>query len=451
MEMVNRIGKHDSPDFSVGEKWYTMFMKRQNINEYNEEGYFELIGVKETSYDFIKDWTERYHKVVVEGNVKPCNIYNMDEINVRIAKKRGRKLFKLKEKGPRKTERLAGTSYVTVVETISMSGTKLTPKAIFASKNELLSWYDADNIPHFNFDILNSGWITKDLGCDWLKRIFIPESGASNGKDPVVLILEDYSAHKTPEFMTICEQNNIKLLFLPSNTSHLTQPLDQCPFAIIENKYSVKVSKKVRNVETRGITKNEFIKIYNEARESTLTESMIKKAWEQVGLFGNNYDILFNNVTVINNPNSSVNTPFEEFGTNNVGTMMMDKLSFSAESSDVETIRKSMGIVGPRPIVQFYRFMKYIDGLRSERAELEKQLENKIEETVELIAEDPEAIDMESTLLSPILDDIGLEVDNNLEEETKTSEKRKEFVQMLKETLLTDNKRMKLSNHRDSI
>lgn len=95
--------------------------------------------------------------------------------------------------------------------------------------------------------------------------------------------------------------------------------------------------------------------------------------------------------------------------------------------------------------------MKYIDGLRSERAELEKQLENKIEETVELIAEDPEAIDMESTLLSPILDDIGLEVDNNLEEETKTSEKRKEFVQMLKETLLTDNKRMKLSNHRDSI
>ena len=44
--------------------------------------------------------------------------------------------------------------------------------------------------------------------------------------------------------------------------------------------------------------------------------------------------------------------------------------------------------------------MKYIDGLRSERAELEKQLENKIEETVELIAEDPEAIDMESTLLS---------------------------------------------------
>ena len=55
---------------------------------------------------------------------------------------------------------------------------------------------------------------------------------------------------------------------------------------------------------------------------------MIKKAWEQVGLFGNNYDILFNNVTVINNPNSSVNTPFEEFGTNNVGTMMMDKLSF---------------------------------------------------------------------------------------------------------------------------
>lgn len=451
MEMVNRIGKHDSPDFSVGEKWYTMFMKRQNIIEYNEEGYFELIGVKETSYDVIKDWTERYHKVVVEGNVKPCNIYNMDEINVRIAKKRGRKLFKLKEKGPRKTERLAGTSYVTVVETISMSGAKLTPKAIFASKNELLSWYDADNIPHFNFDILNSGWITKDLACDWLKRIFIPESGAGNVKDPVVLILEDYSAHKTPEFMTICEQNNIKLLFLPSNTSHLTQPLDECPFAIIENKYSVKVSKKVRNVETRGITKNEFIKIYNEARESTLTESMIKKAWEQVGLFGNNYDILFNNVTVINNPNSSVNTPFEEFGTNNVGTMMMDKLSFSAESSDVETIRKSMGIVEPRPIVQFYRFMKYIDGLRSERAELEKQLENKIEETVELIAEDPEAIDMESTLLSPILDDIGLEVDNNLEEETKTSEKRKEFVQMLKETLLTDNKRMKLSNHRDSI
>ena len=141
-----------------------------------------------------------------------------------------------------------------------MSGTKLTPKAIFASKNELLSWYDADNIPHFNFDILNSGWITKDLACDWLKRIFIPESGAGNGKDPVVLILEDYSAHKTPEFMTICEQNNIKLLFLPSNTSHLTQPLDECPFAIIENKYSVKVSKKVRNVETRGITKTNLSK-----------------------------------------------------------------------------------------------------------------------------------------------------------------------------------------------
>lgn len=296
------LGKSRSPDFTVGDKWYQLFMKRSKILEYNNEADPDISKIKSTNYDVLKDWTNRYNRVIVDGKIKECNIYNMNTVNVRIVQTSRYRVFKVRQNGQKNLCRLAGTRYVTVVETISMSGTKLTPKIIFPEKTSLLNWYNKDEFVDFVYDILDEGWMTKELACDWLEEIFIPESGAGVGKDPVLLIMDDHSAHKTPEFMKICDENNVEVLYIPPNTSYLTQPLDQCRFGSPDNIFKQIIDEKLK---TENLNKETFGQIYSIAREDSLTEGIIKQTWKKVGLLDQNYDILLENVNVIGRPQSS--------------------------------------------------------------------------------------------------------------------------------------------------
>ncbi|MBM3938749.1 MAG: hypothetical protein FJ333_08895, partial [Sphingomonadales bacterium] len=49
-----------------------------------------------------------------------------------------------------------------------------------------------------------------------------------------VLIGDNHSAHLSPVVLDLCEENNVRFIFLPENATHLMQPLDVAVFAAMK-------------------------------------------------------------------------------------------------------------------------------------------------------------------------------------------------------------------------
>jgi len=69
-----------------------------------------------------------------------------------------------------------------------------------------------------------SGWFDSNCFEDWLLKIVIPHFKNKPGKK--ILIGDNLSSHLTISGIKACSKYNIAFVFLPPNSTHLTQPLD---------------------------------------------------------------------------------------------------------------------------------------------------------------------------------------------------------------------------------
>jgi len=69
-----------------------------------------------------------------------------------------------------------------------------------------------------------SGWFDMATFTDWFKKIALPYFRKLEGKK--VLIGDNLSSHLSVSVIEECEKHEICFVFLPANSSHLTQPLD---------------------------------------------------------------------------------------------------------------------------------------------------------------------------------------------------------------------------------
>ncbi|KAF0710907.1 Uncharacterized protein FWK35_00034345, partial [Aphis craccivora] len=68
------------------------------------------------------------------------------------------------------------------------------------------------------------GWIDSITFKDWFETSFLPHAKCQPGRK--VLIGDNLSSHIQPEIIFECELNDIDFVYLPKNSTHLTQPLD---------------------------------------------------------------------------------------------------------------------------------------------------------------------------------------------------------------------------------
>ncbi|OLN80947.1 Tigger transposable element-derived protein 2, partial [Colletotrichum chlorophyti] len=194
----------------------------------------------------------------------------------------GRSLVQKKQPGSR--------AWTSIIECISATGAALPPLVMFKGKSLQQQWFplDLDPFASWEFTSTENGWTTDPTAVEWLKKVFIPQTCQTGQKEhqrTKLLILDGHGSHETAEFMHLCLQNQIHLLYLPPHTSHVLQPLDQSVFSPLKTAYRKELSFLTDWDDSTIVGKKNFIICYHKARQAALSIQNIKSGWKYTGLW----------------------------------------------------------------------------------------------------------------------------------------------------------------------
>jgi hypothetical protein len=101
-------------------------------------------------------------------------------------------------------------------------GTLLPPYVIYKAAHLYDTW-TVGGPPGTRYNRTTSGWIDGNCCIEWFSTIVIPYCRRLNGKK--VVIGDNLSSHLSPEVIKLSEKYNIDFIFLPPNSTLITQPL----------------------------------------------------------------------------------------------------------------------------------------------------------------------------------------------------------------------------------
>ncbi|XP_039298507.1 tigger transposable element-derived protein 7-like [Nilaparvata lugens] len=155
-------------------------------------------------------------------NVPPENIWNYDETNLcndpgsaKVVCKRGSKYV----------ERIMDStkSCISIMFCGNAVGEMLPPYVVFKSEHLWSTWTEGGP-KDCRYNRSKNGWF--DTACfeDWFTTCLLPRLQKESGTK--VIIGDNLSSHISVQILKICEQNDIRFVCLPANSTHITQPLD---------------------------------------------------------------------------------------------------------------------------------------------------------------------------------------------------------------------------------
>jgi hypothetical protein len=213
--------------------------------------------------DKIPQWFEVIEPELRRPEIKPENVYNMDETGVMLSMLGS--ITVLVDRSDKRDYRGAGVkrTMVTAIECISASGECLKPMIIWPASTHRDNWTKFDT-PGWVYAFSESGYNDSYISLQWMKQVFDPQTKPrANGK-PRILIYDGFGTHETLEILEFCFENNIVLCRLPSHTSHKLQPCDVAVFGPLKTAYREQVEQLYHSGVTT-INKEHFTSSYSPA------------------------------------------------------------------------------------------------------------------------------------------------------------------------------------------
>lgn len=230
-EIALRMGYED---FIASNGWISRFQKRQEIHYKKLSGESEAVDTEN-----VETWKLQVLPGIIRG-YQPKDRWNCDELGLFYSLLPDRSMVHRTETchgGKRSKER------VTILLACNEDGSeKLKPYMIGKSQNPRCF----KNIRHFPCEYSNNrkAWMTAEKFKNWL-RAFDGKMRAKRRN--ILLLVDNCPAHpKDLDFLT-----NIKVEFLPPNTTSHTQPLDMGIIKVLKHRYRQKLVRRLLNLVSR--------------------------------------------------------------------------------------------------------------------------------------------------------------------------------------------------------
>ena len=119
---------------------------------------------------------------------------------------------------------------------------------------------------------------------DWMEHFKKHTKPTSD--DPVLLILDNHSSHKSYQSYCFCRENNIHLVSLPPHTSHRLQPLDICFYGPLKEAFNkeCELFLKVNSNRQTKITPYDLAAIFNRAYIRVATFEKAVNGFQSAGI-----------------------------------------------------------------------------------------------------------------------------------------------------------------------
>lgn len=241
-------------------------------------------NVKRARADVTRATIETYFKnlaISLEG-VPATNVVNYDETNFTDDPGQVRVIVK---RGVKHAERIKDTSKtsISVMMAATADGNLLPPYTVYKAKHIYPTWIEG-GIPGAGYNRNQSGWFDLTMFQDWFFTILLPYFKKLDG--PKVMVGDNLSSHLSPLVIKQCQDNDIRFVLLPPNSTHLCQPLDVAFFRPMKIAWR-QVLDKWKTTNRGVLPKAEFPKLLKEAIDKIglKVEANIKAGFKKTGIF----------------------------------------------------------------------------------------------------------------------------------------------------------------------
>jgi hypothetical protein len=268
----------------IGKNWVDRFFTRHPAIEKKPTKVFESSRKRAVTRKSLSDYFTGLQWVINEKNVKRENTYNVDENGVQLGETRAGIVAGTSMTARSEVIKSDNSTWASIIECISAGGIRLTPCVVFSGKNLQGQWFPRV-FPSWKYAASPSGWSNSDIFIQWFMDTFIPETTPSDPSQWRLLVLDRHKSHITPELMKKAWMHRIWLSWLPSHSSHITQPLDVAVFGPLKTYYH-QLTRAWASYEATSLHQQQlFLEAYERASEKAMSRRNIMSGFSKSGVF----------------------------------------------------------------------------------------------------------------------------------------------------------------------
>ncbi|CAF4896005.1 unnamed protein product [Pieris macdunnoughi] len=189
------------------------------------------------------------------------NIVNFDETNLSDDPGSSKCIYR---RGVKYPERIVNSTKgnISLMFTATASGRCLPLYIVYKATNLYSEWVNGGP-PDTRYNCSKSGWFDSAIFENYFETIILTWAKETVGTK--VAICDNLSSHLSIKVVELCEQHDIKLVFIPPRSTHLTQPLDVAFFAPLKRCWrKILYQYKLKNPTQTTLNKKHFPKLLSE-------------------------------------------------------------------------------------------------------------------------------------------------------------------------------------------
>ena len=136
------------------------------------------------------------------------------------------------------------------------------------------------------YEVSESGWMEKENYESWFEKMFLPAVKHLTESGPVVLFFDGHHSHISIRLIELSRSKNVHLVLLPSNTTHVLQPLDVGVYGPIKQAWKTSILAQYK-MKTRAanIDKEDFPKLVAQLWDISFKPKNLKGGFRETDLF----------------------------------------------------------------------------------------------------------------------------------------------------------------------